>query len=90
MIKKFNKVSSLNSNKPNYEPDPKNRRIDLYFTLDGDVIIEGCADNNYTYWLSKTSVNDVELNAQIFNYIANCNYENLASLYKVLPEIGMT
>ena len=88
-IAALNKVNMLNAVMPNYRPEPMNRRIDLYLTLDGKALISGAADNNYIYWLSLTSADDRVTNAAIFDYIANCNYETLASLYKVLPDTGL-
>ena len=54
--------------KVKYKPNPSHRRIDFYYEED-KVFIEGLADNNYTFWLSKTDIADTSINAQICKHV---------------------
>ena len=54
-ISKLNMLISEPAETVNYEPDPRDRRIDFYYEED-KVFIEGVADNNYAFWLSKTDI----------------------------------
>ena len=58
----------------NYEPDPRDRRIDFYYEED-KVFIEGLADNNYAFWLSKTDITDTTTNAQICQHILHDSFD---------------
>ncbi len=77
--------------KVNHKPNPCHRRIDFYYEED-KVFIEGLADNNCTFWLSKTDITDTSINAQICKHVLYNSfdvyyskdkyYHELHSLYK--------
>ena len=70
----------------NYEPNPSNRRIDFYY--EGDkVLIEGLADNNCIFWLSKTDITDVSINAQICQHILYDSFDVFFSINKYYEEL---
>ncbi len=83
-IESYNFVCKDNALQPNYNLSKQGEYIDLYFTLTGEVIIVGAVDNNYIHWLSITKTSDTEINEQIFNYIANQDYQYVSHEYKVL------
>ena len=70
----------------NYKPDPCNRRIDFYYE-DDKVLIEWKADNNCTFWLSKTDVSDTSMNAQICQHILHDSFDTFFSLDKYYKEL---
>lgn len=70
----------------NYEPNPRDRRIDFYYEED-KIYIEGLADNNCTFWLSKTDVADTSLNAQICQHILHDSFDVYFSTSKYYNEL---
>ena len=70
----------------NYKPDPRNRRIDFYYE-DDKVLIEGLADNNCTFWLSKTDISDTTINAQICQHILHDSFDVFFSTNKYYKEL---
>lgn len=83
-IESYNFVCKDNAIHPHYELGRGTSFIDLYFTLTGEVIIVGAVDNNYIHWLSITRTSDTEINEQIFNYIANHDYQYVSYEDKAL------
>lgn len=74
-------------NKINYEIDINYREIKFFLTPTGNVVIIGCADNNYIYWVSITSVYDKEKNKDIFNYITKCDYQLLCDICSQIDDV---
>lgn len=73
-IEVHNGVGWKNLEIPAYDTTKMEKSINLYFNNEGDVIIEGKV-GNYTFWLSVTKTEDMELNEEIFNHIANEEHE---------------
>ncbi|MBP3567679.1 MAG: hypothetical protein J6K04_00795 [Lachnospiraceae bacterium] len=69
-IELHNGVGRKNLVFPHRDITKMEKRITLYFNNDGDVIIVGTVEN-YTFWLSVTKTEDLELNEEIFNHVAN-------------------
>lgn len=69
-ILKYNLINKNNAVIPNYDISRKEQRIEILFNSDKDVVIIGRIDNNYICWLSKTELDNKEINEQIFNYLA--------------------
>ena len=84
----LNQVNASNAVLPGYRPDPRQQKIEFYLSMDGKVIIVGVLDNNYIYWLSVTSVGEKEINAAIFDSIANEDYTYVTTLNNALQEAG--
>jgi len=83
---KLNMLISEPTKKASYNPNPSNRRIDFYY--DGDkVFIEGVADNNYTFWLSKTDIIDTSINTQICQHILDGSFDVYYSKSKYYQEL---
>lgn len=70
----------------NYMPKQFNRRIDFYYEED-KVFIEGLADNNCTFWLSKTDITDTSINAQICKHILHDSFDVYFSTNKYYHEL---
>lgn len=70
----------------NYVPNPRNRRIDFYYEED-KVFIEGLADNNCTFWLSKTDIADTSINTQICEHILHDSFDEYFSKNKYYHEL---
>lgn len=70
----------------NYKPDPCHRRIDFYYEED-KVYIEGVADNNCTFWLSKTDITDTSINARICKHILHDSFDVYFSISKYYQEL---
>jgi len=88
-IEQYNMVNDSNAAIPKYNIGNKETYITLYFNNSSDVIIVGNVDNNYIYWLSVTNTEDVELNEQIFNHVANDCVINVAHEYKALKQANI-
>ena len=88
-IEQYNMVKISNAANPRYDISSVETYITLYFNNFGDVIIIGNVDNNYIYWLSVTKTEDMELNEQIFNHVANDCVINVAHEYKVLKQANI-
>ena len=88
----FNDIGNLNllvsepTVKAKYKPNPSHRRIDFYYEED-KVFIEGLADNNYTFWLSKTDIADTSINAQICKHVLYDSFDVYFSTSKYYHEL---
>ena len=69
-ITNYNLAIDLPNEIPNYDPNPTNRA--MYYILDNseNVVIFAEHDNNYHYWVSQTSVFDLDINDAILRHIA--------------------
>lgn len=83
-ISKYNLVNKNNQVSPNYDLKNKEVYYELYLSPEKEICIVGKLDNNYIVWCSLTKLSDKEINAKIFNYIANSNYNIFSQEYKVL------
>lgn len=88
-IEKINCVNKTTQVKPNYDLTNSERYIQLAFDSKGNVLIVGVIDNNYIHWLSKTSIDDIRTNENIFNYLVNENYFYISQMYLALNQIGI-
>ena len=73
-IEKYNAVSRKICDIPSYNALKAEKKISLYFTTTGEVIIAAWAGEKYIFWLSVTKTEDVEQNTEIFHHII---YEEL-------------
>lgn len=78
-IESCNLVCKETAVKPNYDLSKRETYIKLYYTYSREVIIVGTVDNNYIHWLSVTKLDDLEINEQIFNHIANDSYQYVSN-----------
>ena len=85
-IGKLNMLTSEPVNKVKYKPNPFNRKIDFYYDED-KVFIEGLADNNCTFWLSKTDIADTSINAQICKHVLYDSFDVYFSTSKYYHEL---
>ena len=83
-IEKHNNVCYENYDIPFYNALLSEKRIQLYFNREGEVWIMAWAGDLYVYWLSKTKVEDTELNAEIFYHIV---YEELEYVTELGPAL---
>ena len=89
-IELHNGVSNRNMEFPAYDLTKKETGIDLYFNNEGDVIIVGVVDSTYIYWLSVTRTEDVKLNEQIFNHVANEDWCRVSRMPRTLEVKGLS
>lgn len=89
-MEKYNFVNESNYIVPNYDISGRKPFITLYFNNDGDMITVGNVDNNYIYWLSITSTEDLFYNEHIFNYAASGKIKGVTNLYKALELAGIS
>lgn len=89
-IEKYNEVNRRNFEIPSYDATQAERRIELYFNKEGEVIIIGWAGVTYIYWLSVTKIDDVELNERIYTRIANEPLAYVTYLSKALGSVNLT
>ncbi len=82
-VEVHNAVTYKNLEIPSYDTTKVQRSIHLYFNNDGDVIIEGRV-KTYTFWLSVTKTDELELNEEIFNHIANEDYNYVTQFHTAL------
>lgn len=80
-IANLNKLKNVPNSTPTYDPDPSNRAMYYIFDHSDKLIIWAEHDNNYQYWVSETSVNDVSINEEILRYIANSTDNKIISKY---------
>jgi len=73
-ILKYNLINKDNQVIPNYNLNNKEVYFELYISPEKSVCIIGKLDNNYICWCSVTKLNDKEINAEIFNYVANNSF----------------
>lgn len=73
---------------PGYAPKLEHRRIDFYYADHNQVLIAGVADNNYIFWLSRTSLDDTDTNAVIFDVIAHAEPTLFGHMYEVVRKLG--
>ena len=83
-IQEYNFVNNENIVIPNYDLSKKEVYFDLYISLDKSVCIIGRLDNNYICWISITSLEDREINAAIFDYVAKSNRNIYSHEYKAI------
>lgn len=81
---KYNLVNNENSFVTNYDVSMKTTYFELYLGPAGELGIVGAKDNNYIAWCSFTHIDDSENNKHIFDYVANTDFENFTSLYRVI------
>ncbi len=76
-ITDYNLAKDFPNEIPNYDPDPSNRA--MYYILDNseNVIIMAEHDNNYHYWVSRTSVFDLDINDAILRHITECTDDKM-------------
>ena len=80
----YNFVTESNQIMPNYDLDKKEVSIEVYLSPEKAVCMIGRKDNNYICWGSITNLNDKEKNKQIFNYIANAQFNIISTEYLAL------
>lgn len=83
-MKTHNMISLQNAVLPNYDISDREISFDVYISADQQVCILGTVDNNYICWCSITTVDDIEENAAIFNYVSNQSISTVSSMFKVL------
>lgn len=89
-IEKYNAVNIRTYEIPWHDTTKMEKRIELYFTNTGDVIIVGRAGDTYIYWLSVTKTEDMEANEQIYTRIANEQLVYVTYLEKALSDVNLT
>jgi len=83
-IKRYNLVNESNIVKPNYDVISKETYFVIRLGINGELNIIGEKDSNYIVWCSLTSIYDKEINKEIFDYVANTNFEYCTQLYKTI------
>lgn len=83
-IFKYNLINKNNQVIPNYDLSYKDVYFEFKISPEGEVCIIGRVDSNYICWWSVTNLNDIEINEDIFNFIANNSFNMHSSEYKVL------
>ena len=68
-LMQYNLLTPENAVIPKYCPETEDYRTRVYYANNGEIIIEGVADNNFTRWLSVTKIDDMELNRQIVDFL---------------------
>lgn len=81
-----NLISQENEVQPNYSIDDQEIAFDAYMSPDQQVCIVGRLDNNYICWCSITHVNDISVNAEIFNHVINQPIRSVSTMYRVLSD----
>lgn len=89
-IQKYNCVTPENAAEPKYTPNPADRKVQVYYTDKGQVIIVGVADNNFIYWLSVTRMDDLSTNRAIFVEITANEPKLYGHLYLALQKTKYT
>ncbi|WP_432352029.1 hypothetical protein [Sporosarcina sp. A2] len=80
----INLISLHNEVLPSYDISDKEISFDVYSSPDEQVCIIGMIDNNYICWCSITTIQDIEVNAAVFDYVVNRPIRNVSSMYNVL------
>lgn len=83
-ILKHNLVNKSNQAIPNYDLSYKEVYFELYISPEESVCIIGRADSNYICWCSMTKLKEIEINEDIFNFIANNSFAMYSREYKIL------
>lgn len=73
---------------PGTAPIVEHRRIDFYYADHDQVLIVGVADNNYIFWLSRTSLDDTDTNAAVFDVIAHAEPTLFGRMHEVVRKLG--
>lgn len=88
-LEMYNVINRRICSIPSYNALKSEKRYELYFNRDGDVIITAWAGAKYWFWMSKTKTADEERNARIFHHIV---FEDLCYVQnpeRVLEAAGM-
>ena len=85
-ILKYNLINESNAKAPNYDLSNKELYIETLLNAERELIIIGRLDNNYICWLSRTTIDDIEINSKIFNYLASEKPKTISTLYCVLND----
>lgn len=88
-IKNSNLINSFCAKTPNYDLTHCLPYVGFYITLENKLVIESILDNNYISWFSVTSLQNKELNAQIFDYIALNKYDLVSNEAAVIAANGL-
>jgi len=69
--------------------DSKTKHIDIHLLRGRRIVIEGCEDHKYCYWLSKQRLDDIETNADILSVIMyDRNYDYITHAYRLYDKLG--
>lgn len=89
-IEKYNEVNRKTAEIPCYDATRAERKIELYFRNNGDIIVICWAGERYVYWVSVTEPENVARNEQLYNHIANEKLVYVAPLENVLRAMQLT
>lgn len=85
-ILRYNMINPTNAITPNYDLSDTEVVIEFRINHLKNLAIIGRIDNNYICWFSRTSLDDKETNARIFDYLLSERPETVSNEYHILPE----
>ena len=89
-IERYNRVTRKNHEIPWYDATKAERKIELYYGKDGELVILGWAGESYVYWMSVTQTEDRELNARIYHHIADETLVYVTRFAKIEEEASLS
>jgi len=79
----MNVVTSATADKTTVNRHGPKEHLVVIFLLTGEVIIQAWEDHKYIFWMSKTKLQDKQLNAEIFDLVSTAPYDYVAYEYKL-------
>ena len=89
-LMQYNLLTPENAVIPKYCPETQNYRIRVYYANNGEIIIEGFADNNFIRWLSVTKIDDPELNRRIIDFLNETVAVEYSQFYLLIKKTAYT
>jgi len=87
----LNRINQTHNVSTNYSVNTANRYLSVYCFPCGEIIIYGCYDNNYSFWISKSEFEDEEYYSEIINRILYGDFKYMcyrATSYKSVAGIS--
>ena len=89
-LMQYNLLTPADAVIPKYCPETLHYRTRVYYADNGEIIIEGFADNNFIRWLSVTKLDDPELNRRIIDFLNETVAVEYSHFYILIAKTAYT